>query len=340
MGIPNYIRQANNGVICIDCNKVPSTGFIDAVKTKDIIKFKVMSSMDKMNSTNYTPGGPDVVVQHITGETQMLTRRELSKSYVHTSGNKIRLSILRNGKQYLAYNICNENYKIMKLPNNCAAILPDGKQTKCGSYIIAKADGNGAIDKNSITSVSSSVFKKMFKIPMQSVIKRNMNNRQNSGSFKLLSREHSKTRGNFGQRNRTKFNSAAIGMNPAKVGTPVVQNNNNNKGTFRPQLTKVNNNSSNRGTFTPTMNTNMNRQNTTNYQYTVVAKIVDIDKHLMGFVVRDIRTNKTRNLKVNELTQLCINRLVDNVMVVRNQKGNMYLKGNGCSIENMREVIM
>ena len=337
MGIPNYIRQSNNGVVCIDCNKVPSTGFIDAVKTKDIIKFKVMSSMDKMNSNNYTPGGPDVVVQHITGETQMITRRELSKSYVHTSGNKIRISILRNGKQYLAYNICNENYKIMKLPNNCAAILPDGKQTKCGSYIIAKTDGNGAIDKSSITSVSSSTFKKMFKIPMQSVIKRNMNNRQNSNSFKLLTREHSKARGNFGQRNnRTKFNSAAIGMNPAKVGTPVIQNNNNNRGTFRPQVSKVNNN--NHGTFTPTMN--MNRQNTTTYKYTVVAKIVDMDKHLMGFVVKDIKTNKTRNLKVNELTQLCINKLVDNVMVVRNQKGNMYLKGNGCSIENMREVIM
>ena len=87
MSNPNYMTQGSNGIINIDCNSVPDKGFLDAVKTKNIVKFRIMSHKDKAANADYVPGGPDVIVKHITGETQLITRKDLVKTYVHASEN-------------------------------------------------------------------------------------------------------------------------------------------------------------------------------------------------------------------------------------------------------------
>ena len=328
MGVPNYMTQGSNGIVNINCNLVPDKGFIDAVKTKNIIKFRIMSPKDKAANQNYVPGGPDVIAQHITGETQLLTRKELAKTYVHASGNKIKLSVLKNDKPYLAYNTCNESYKVMKLPNNCIATLPNGTQTKQGSYIIAKADNNGQIDRSTITVLSPKIFKKMFKIPMQAVIKRHMGGNSNTKKvFTLFTRNKGRQ---LTQRNtqasipKPAFNSSEIGMNPANINISST-NDNTHKRMWTPSINRPQSN---------------NQNTTSHYKYRVTAKVVDMNGKMMGFSVLDIATGKTKNLKINELTQLCMSKLVENVMVVRNQRGNIYLKGNGCSLESMGEVIM
>lgn len=328
MGVPNYMTQGSNGIININCNSVPDKGFIDAVKTKNIIKFKIMSPKDKAANKDYTPGGPDVIVQYITGENQLLTRKELAKTYVHASGNRIKLSVLKNDKQYLAYNVCNENYKVMKLPNNCIATLPDGTQTKQGSYIVAKADNNGQIDRSTIAVLSPAVFRKMFKIPLQPVIKRHMGgNSKTRKVFTLFTRNIDRKlsrRDNQTRLPKPAFNSSEIGMNPSNINISST-NDQTPKKMWKPSINRPQNN---------------NQNTMTHYKYRVTAKVVDMNGRMMGFSVLEIATGKTRNLKVNELTQLCMNKLVENVMVVRNQRGNLYLKGNGCSLENMQEVIM
>lgn len=334
MGSPNYMTQSSNGMVDINCASVPDKGFIDAIKTKNIVKFKIMSHKGKAANPSYIPGGPDVLITHVTGETQFISRKELVKTYVHASGNKIKLSVLKNDKTYLAYNICNENYKVMKLPNNCTATLPNGTQTKQGFYIVARADNNGQVDRGSITAISPVVFKKMFKIPLQAVIKRHMGGNSNTRkTFTLFNRNRDRQ---FIRRQapqevvKPAFNSSEIGMNPANINIGSV-NDTAPKTVWKPTLNRRNNNSNNQASD--------NTISRTNYKYRVTAKVVDMNGSMLGFAVQEIATGNSRNLKVNELTQLCMNKLVENVMVVRNQRGNMYLKGNGCSLESLPQVI-
>lgn len=334
MSSPNYLTQGNNGIININCNLVPDKGFIDAVKTKNIVKFKIMSHKDKANNASYTPGGPDVLITHITGETQFIYRKDLVKKYVHASGNKIKLSVLKSNKPYLAYNICNEKYKVMKLPNNCTATLPNGNKTKPGNYIVAKVDANGQIDRSSLAIITPSVFRKMFKIPLQAVIKRHMDGESKTRKvFTLFNRDKDRQLARKQMRQNSAkptFNSSEIGMNPANINISSV-NDKTPKTVWKPTLTKHNNDVNNQ-----VSNNTINR---TNYKYKVTAKVVDRNGSMLGFAVQEIATGNSRNLRVNELTQLCINKLVENVMVVHNQRGNMYLKGNGCSLESLPQVI-
>lgn len=331
MGIPSYITQNSGGIVCIDCNTAPDRGFLDAVKTKDIVKIRILTRQEKRESTNYKPGGPDVMVISLTGEKQLIYRKDLVNKYVHTDGNRIKLSILSSGTSYIAYNVCNEPYKILKLPSNCVALLPSGKRTKQGDYVVAKADASGQVNRATLSSMSPSSFRKMFKIPMQPVIKRHMGNRsKTSQMFTLINKQRLQRNMINNTPIRSRIDSSEIGMNPANINIKSVNDSN-----------VIGNGV--RKTFTPTMNKNINSKDTishTNYRYKVLAKIVNMDKHLMGFVVEDMVTGKRNNLKINELTQLCMKKSVENVMVVRNQKGNLYLKGNGCSIENMQQVIM
>lgn len=333
MAAPNYITQGNNGTVDINCALVPDKGFLDAVKTKNIVKFRIMSRKEKSANASYTPGGPDVILQHITGENQLITRKELAKNYLHASGNKIKLSVLKSDKQYLAYNTCKENFKVMKLPNNCVATLPNGMQSKPGYYVVARADVNGQIDRSSITTISPNVFKKMFKVPPQAVIKRHIGG--NSNTRKIFSLF---TRGRNRQNIRRQmpqeqvapaFNSSEIGMNPANINIGSVNDTQPNT-MWRPTLNRGGAGIGQRADST---------NNRTNYKYRVTAKVIDMNGRMLGFAVQEIATGNTRNLKVNELTQLCVNKLVENVMAVHNQRGNLYLKGNGCSLENLPQVI-
>lgn len=47
MAAPNYMTQGNNGMIDINCALVPDKGFLDAIKTKNIVKFRIMSRQEK-----------------------------------------------------------------------------------------------------------------------------------------------------------------------------------------------------------------------------------------------------------------------------------------------------
>lgn len=332
MSNPNYITQGSNGMISIDFSSVPDKGFLDVVKTKDIIKFSIMSYKDKKDNKNYTPGGPDITAKHITGEVQLLDRRELVSSFVHASGNKIKLSILKSNTPYLAYNTCNEKYKAMKLPDNCVATLPNGVNAKPGSYIVTKVNENGQIDRDSFIMISSNIFKKIFKIPMQTVLKKHIGNESKTGKIlNILNRNRNKQM-NFNteklQSNKTRFDSSEIGMNPVNINIGSI-NDSPEKVISKPNISGQ-------------LNANKQTASTNNkstYKYRVTAKLVDMNGKMLGFVVQEIATGRTRNLKINELTQLCMNKLVENVMVVRNMRGNMYIKGNGCRLEHLPQVI-
>lgn len=347
MKVPSYMSQDSKGMITIDFSNVPDNHFLDANKTKEIAKFKFMSRQEKQMSPNYKPGGPDVIIQKATGEKHVISRKELVRNYVHASGNKIIIPVLTSKQFYLAYHLCDEQYKIIKLPNNCSAKMPNGSKVEPGSYIIARVNENGQIDKSSIASISSTTFRKMFKIPMQPAVKRHMGAGSKSGKmFKLFNKSRQQTfnKSTKGNAKTTRsglslekpsFDSSQIGMNPANIK---VQSVNDAKGQnmWKPSLNGTKPKSFGAGT---TANIRVNKTNN-KYRYKVTYRLTDINGAGVGYVVQDLKTGNTVNLKDNQLMQLCANKLVSNVMLVHNIKGLAYLQGNGISLVNLPKLIV
>ena len=177
----------------------------------------------------------------------------------------------------------------------------------------------------------SRIFKKQFKIPMQAVIKRHMNGTSKSGAFKLFDRQSRSNLGNVHTNtlpNNSKIDTEALGLNPSNISVPSVKEmkqSNNVAGKF----------SGNSG-----VNTFKNRQSNIKYKYTVIQKVVDMNNKLLGFTIKDLATNQTKNLSPQELSAVCKDRLVDNVMLVRKDNGQAYLKGNGIRLESLPSVIL
>jgi hypothetical protein len=335
MSINNYAQKGNNGGIVIDCNNVPDKAFLDANKTKTIAQARIMTKEEKASSPDFVPGGPDVILKYSTGERKLITRKELTSNFTHSSGNKIIIPFLKSNKQYYVYSNCSEKYKIMKLPENCIAILPNGTKSKPGCYIVAKEDANGQVDKSTISSMSPKLFRKSFKVPMQPAIQRHMNGggSKSSKSFKLFNRD-SKPMMNTQAPMKSRIDTSEIGMNPANI-----------------HVSSINDTQKAPTTWTPTMNGNhnikVNTQKTplqpkaevNKYPYKVTASLVDIEGRQLGYILQDNKSGKTRNVKVTELMQLCKAKTVENVKLVQNTSGKLYLQGNGCSLTNLPKIM-
>lgn len=328
MGIDNYMRQDENGKINILLDSVPEVGFIDAIRTKNIYKAKILNRADR---ANLTPGSPDVRLKSSSGKTKYISRRELANNFVLSNGSKIRLAFLNSNKEYFIYNICSEKCKVLKLPDNCYGTFKD-KNVKPGSYMVCNVNDSGSIDMSTAEIVSPYIFRKTFRIPPQAVIKRHIGS--GSKNFTLFNNRDKIKQ--MRQMNKPSFDSSKLGMNPSNIHIEAVNNTNSNISNtenklWKPSINLVNKNKS----IQETQNTN----NSTNYRFRVLNKIVDMDDRLLGFTIQEIETGKTKRLNTNELTKLCMNKLVENVMVVRNTRGTLYLKGNGCRLEALPQVI-
>lgn len=334
MGNHDYIT-ISNGIVSINCMSVPDKGFINATMTKDIAKIKFLSSKDKCSMKEYTPGGPDVIVNHITGEKELITRRELAKHYTHASGNKIKISVLKNDKWYIVYAPCSIQYKMIKLPNNCSAMLTDGSPAKRGYYIICKQDENGEIIRETMQDIAPSAFRKMFRVPMQPVIKRALEKKHHNKEFTLFS---SKKKPNVNKIKPEKLNNKTTSLDERADSNDIVVK--------KKPLNIADN----------TLNTNKNTQNnidvakhstgvTNNvaqnkYRFTVVNRLTDMDGKLIGYVLMEISTQRKKNVKPNDLARFCAAKTVDNVMLVTREDGVQFLKGNGIRLENLPAVLL
>jgi hypothetical protein len=106
-------------------------------------------------------------------------------------------------------------------------------------------------------------------------------------------------------------------------------------------------------TWTPTLNNRPNikvqtqknpiqptvKEATHQYPYKVTASLVDIEGKQIGYVLLEYKSGKTRNVKMNELMQLCKMKAVENVKLVQNTSGKLYLQGNGCSLKSLPKIM-
>lgn len=342
----NFIKQIGNRAAIVYIEQMPDSVFLDANKVRGVYSAKIVT---KRTDSNVKQGGPDVIIRSATGGSSYITREALMNNYLLASGKKIKMAYLKNNKAYAVYSECADKYKIFKLPDNCKGIL-FGKDVAPGVYIVAKADTSGAILKDTITVVSPAMFRKMFKIPMQDVIKRHMNGKSNRAiGNSIFNRQSGSMRRN------------SLGAQPVRIGAqvlskpvemptmlPNIQVNIQKNPQVNIQKPQINIQKPQAGSFNrsgfgiPTQGTQNQQLNTQQqYPFNVTHRIVNMSNHaLIGFIVKEEKTGKTRHMSIEQVKVLCEKHAIGNLMLVIKEGTNLkYLRGNGIRIESLPEVI-
>ena len=322
MSITDYMKQGNNGQVNILIDKLPSKGFIDAIKVRELCKARILHGNERVGIKS---GSPDVKLVSVTGETHMITRAQLAKNYRLPNNKKIVIAFLKNNTNYVVTRYCQDNYKILKLPDNCIGNFK-GHQVESGSYLVCKQDEQGNMDMNTLNVVSPYIFKKMFKVPMQPIIKKHMQGNGNKifGLFNNKTDKNSRpngiSRASFGLHNEVpsknyneikpnKIDSSELGLNPRDFN--VVSLNNRIK------------------------------QQESKYKFRVINNVMSMQnpKQQIGFTVQEIATGKIRQCGINQVVQLCNQKLVENVKLVQTERGTKYLAGVGVVLKNLPQVL-
>lgn len=323
MAFSDYCKQLNNGQIVITVDNLPMNVFIDAIKVRDIYKVTILGKQSRKGIV--APGAGDVKMLSVLGQTGYITRKQLASEFTHVSGRKIALATLKNDKPYIVVRQCVERYKAMKIPDNCIGIFK-GRQVNKGSYAVLKTDDSGNIDSNTLAIVSSTVFRKMFKIPMQNIINKYMNKPNKSKNLTIFNKPISRVKhfnnpnGNMNTNTvKPRVNLADIGINPGNIN--------------------IGRNTNAKVTETETSEQAVKKSN---YRFRVVAKLLSTqeNKKLVGFSLEDLKDGTVRPYRLPQVTALCDKKLVENMILVTKENGTRYLKGNGIIIEQLPEILV
>lgn len=313
----DYLSYIDNNHIRVDIEKVPDTAFIQANK---VVEIGVAVILDRRTHDKLERGGPDVSIKSVSGEKYIVTRKELCSNFKHASGKKIVLAFLKNDTPYPVYRTVAQSYRVLKLPNNYQGVLR-GKAVSSGSFIVCKADGNGALLKETMTTVAPKMFKKMFKIPMQEVIKCSMDSARKEQiqgiavSIDKLRKADTPITTNTGIRMGVK----SLAKEPVDI--------NNIKNMLKANLVKSNDNEIGQKI---------------RYPYKATHRIINGNNHnVVGFVIQEISTGKSKQITLDNVKILCRQRKVENIMLVeKDGTGLEFLRGNGIRLESLPEVLM
>lgn len=304
----DYLSYIDNNHIKVDIEKVPETAFIKANKVLDIC---VATVLDRRHNSKLERGGPDVLIQSISGERFMLTRKELCKKFRHISGKQIHLAYLKNNKAYPVYRELTEAdsaFRVMKTSKKYLGHLR-GRMIPLESYVVCREDGNGALLKETMTVVSPKVFRKMFKIPMQEIIRRNMSDAKKK-----------------------------VKQIPSSVmSEPIVTDNGLRMGVTSQIPKPIDVNDLREKTMVQGQMVNEHR-----YPYKATHRIVNMSNHnIVGFVIKEVSTGTSKQLSLESVKRLCKQRKIENIMLVVKEGTNLeFLRGNGIKLENLPEIIM
>ena len=232
MSSKDYMRINNDKTVTIDFSKYKGNGFVDAVKTRDIAKITIL---DRKKRKELGRGANDVIIKYASGGEERVSRKFIAENYLTRSGKKLHMSYLKDNTQYMVISNKPRNYAVMMLPANMKGTI-NGREIPGGYYVVAPKNNKGEIDFNKMTVVNSRLFRKMFKIPPQDIINKNISNRGNKVSRKIHTGFTKKNNGNVAGMNGQNVN---IPGNMANKPTGMLQNNTNQNQQLRNNQTQV-----------------------------------------------------------------------------------------------------
>ena len=330
-----FITANGNKNGTIDINSLPDKMFIKANKVVDLYNARILGGDQR---ASIQPGAPDIQLSSATGGVTMITRDQLISTFRHPNGHSIKIAVLKSNTPYPVVRECNEEFRIFKLPNNCRGTL-NGKVVNPKSYVVGKANQDGTVDKSSLSPVSEKLFKKLFKIPLQAIIKKHMDggtpNRELNVKRVL---ENYRNKANNRGANRTGAHTQSA--QPGGIFASIA-NSSNKQSIFgnsnQKPAAQFNFNSAN---AKPTKNTQAKTDNQpaeSTAPYKVVSKAVGIqDNQLRGYIILNKSNGQKKLFNVDQVKQMCERKLIDNVMLVsREGYAGKYLRGNGIVLDNL-----
>lgn len=292
----------------MDLDKIISKGMLPVIRKRDILKARTLSRDEKKNIER---GGPDILAISPSGQKIMLRREEVIKNYTYLDGKRISMAGWNSSKQYLIARLDNSDAVAMMVPLNCTAnvngIKANNAKRSTGDYIVGLIDGAGSIDQSTIGIIPSAIFKKMYYMPPNDVITRNLR-----GNNKLYTPYRQKPPAKNTEISFTK--QLGIDAESIDFGDSILEK----------QPVK------------PVNNTNMNlakpKQETT-YKYMATGRLVNQSGETIGFIIQN-KAGQTKEISKGQMMELCKRKLVSNIMLgVKSDTGTHYLRGNNIRIE-------
>lgn len=334
MARKNYIVQTGDNSAEIYVDKLPDCAFVNAIKTVDVCTARILSASERAEVNR---GGPDVEIISMDGERTLITRQQLCSQFTHCSGRRIKLQYIRTDTKYIVYRLCNVTCRVTKLPNNCIGKIGN-KCIKPGSFIIKGAD-------NKIKVLSPRLFKKAYKIPLNDVIKRHMHGGISrdfamNNIYKSTSESRARLFNDFGSKQAQPIQINAPKRPMMTMPQPQEKVINTLRQSTSPSQGFSRQNNSLR-THQQTSQNQRNAQTQVGAPLTVTARLVNLNKQLVGFMVLNKATGQKRQMQLAQVKGLSKEHKIDNLMLVTKEGTNVqYLRGNGVIIQNLPEILV
>lgn len=303
--------------------ELPDNVFIPVIRKRDIVRARPLSREEKRE---YGKGCPDILLVSPTGEQRLITRQELLSNFTYLNGRKININGWSSKKNYMVVRMDDTQLFAMLVPYNCTINIKgrnaNKNQNRRGDFIICLTDNNGGIDRGSANLISNKIFKKMFHIPENEVITRNIG----KGNQEFNPAE---------TKNRRR-NSNRVNNSPHKNKNVVTPDFGLNEDAFAQMASEIQRQPSKPADTSIIKNNpaNTDRVAPTNQQYTAIGRLMQ-NGVIAGFVIQNSK-GATRNVTKQEMMQLCQRKMISNVILSRKESGAYYLRGNGIRIDMLQ----
>lgn len=309
MGGKDYITLNQNGTATINLSGYNGDKFIVVNQVRDIANMRILKKEQKLGMAR---GGPDVQLTHATGYVDLISRQNLVDNYRFVSGKKIQMQFLKSGKKYSVVGKCNKTYALIPLASNMKGML-NGNAVNKSKYIIAPLKEDGTIDTQNITQINKQLFRKLFIVQSQDIITRNIG--------RNISRD-------IDRRNRNNINNnSGVKKENGKIVASI------NKSLYNRTEPQNTNQSRNTG-----VSQNIGEVFENKYKYKAIGRVINENKETVAYLIENM-TGKKKVIPEIKVMEMCHNKLISNLVLVRDNNGPKYLRGNGIRIESLPEYI-
>ena len=299
--------------------EIPNSLFIPVIRKRDIVKARPLSRVEKQERES---GSPDIILLSPIGEQRFITRKEMVDKYTYLDGKKINIRGWSSNRTYMVGCMDSTRLFAMLVPLNCTISLKGreaNKNTKQGDYIICLSDIDGGINRESANLISNKMFKKMFSVPENNAITRNigkgnrMFNLENTKRKKIYNREVKNTDDSILNKDEFYMMANEIQKQPSSILTNNILS---NKEEVKRDKEEV-------------------KSNNSSQQYIAIGRLMQ-NGALTGFIVQN-SNGATRNVTKQEMMRLCQRKMISNIVLSKKENSNAYyLRGNGIRIDMLQ----
>ena len=309
----------------LDIDTILNKGMLPVVRKRDILRARVLSREEKRNLER---GAPDIEAVSPSGQKVILSRSELLSKYTYLDGKKISMAGWSSSKEYIIARLDNSQGLAMMVPTNCTATVngrtANAKNRKHGDYIVCLLDEGGAIDHSTIGIMPASIFRKMYYMPPNDVITKNLNSKSGSEYYPdKTTNTHSSVENT--PQNKTPNFAGALNMNDMDFGDSDMYAQPQKKpAPTNMRMAQQKNNDQVSQSSKPTES-----------KYTASARLVNEMGKTVGFII-SAKNGKTMNITNQQMMSLCERHLVGNIKIsYRSDTGSKYLSGNNIRIDTL-----